>query len=117
MAVESLECCLSRAISSSCTGKQRLAAARPRGPTRGRDQAGLPLPSSPPCSPVILRKAFENASPTRSESSHSPLLPRFAPFLPRAQYLGGLVDLQPHPLGCFPRLALAGGGQDVLGHG
>lgn len=114
MAVESLECCLSRAIGSSCTGKQRLAAARPRGPTRGRDQAAPP-PQLPTLQPS--RKAFENASPTRSESSRSPLLPRFAPFLPRARYLGGLVDLQPHPLGCFPRLALAGGGQDVLGHG
>jgi len=36
---------------------------------------------------------------------------------PRVPYLGGLVDLQPHPLGSFPRFALAGGSQDVLRHG
>lgn len=39
------------------------------------------------------------------------------PTLLESRYLGGLVDLQAHPFGCFSRLALTGSCQDVFCHG
>lgn len=86
MAVESLECCLSRAIGSSYTRSTELGC---------READGL--------------HQQETTSPLLTVLSHT--------LQPQARYLRGLVDLQPHSLGCFPRLALAGSGQDVLSHG
>lgn len=86
MAVESLECCLSRAIGSSYTRSTEVG-----------------------CRESDCLQQQETTSPLLTVLSHT--------LQPQARYLRGLVDLQPHPLGCFPRLALARSSQDVLSHG
>lgn len=86
MAVESLECCLSRAIGSSCTGETPIYSSEEPGcPPQGHPTAaarpahtsipipaGLSLRTQPRtlfCSPLTIRKAVKNTLPNCSETS------------------------------------------------
>lgn len=159
MAAESRECCLSRAMGSSCRGgrkRERIRGVAGPDPCRW-DPAPCPVEL---CScvwgPELIcshpakntwRPHFRGLQglcagrihPTTVLSVRLALriarrpspLPRTrlawlgvcsmtagrALTLLESRYLGGLVDLQAHPFGCFSRLALTGSCQDVFCHG
>ena len=149
MAAESRECCLSRAMGSSCrvgtegcfelrasahlsAGQVRSVPAWLKNPLRGRApkvcEACVTGPSDfphlPHCSSVwVPGRPFPlSLSPAVSSMTDGhPLTPATPGPTPGqlwvSRYLGGLVDLQAHPFGCFSRLALAGCRQDVFCHG